>query len=71
MEVGMTKIEAVVVEYAPYNKMLAFWEGYDYYVASATNSYVRMTREYRDVEAQAFDRGMEAAMRIGRGECRS
>ncbi len=59
----MTKIEAIKAEYAPYHKMDAFEHGFsDYNMRQST------TIPYRDVWAQAYDRGRECAMRVMRSE---
>ncbi len=66
----MTKSEAAKIEagrraiegkYAPYHKMVAFEVGFDSYI----NNWMR--RDYEGVEQQAYDRGMECAMRVMRG----
>ncbi len=67
----MTKIEAanieaarkaIEAEYAPYHTMVAFEVGFDTYI----NNW--MSRDCDGVDGQAYDRGMECAMRVMRGE---
>jgi hypothetical protein len=49
-------------EYAPYNAMPEFWQGYqDYH--SCIQRHV-----YDGVKGQAYDRGAEFAMRLCRGQ---
>jgi hypothetical protein len=43
-------------EYAPYHRMAGFWYG--------VNDYPRRRSELRGVDAQAYDRGLECAMRV-------
>ena len=59
----MDRIEAIKAEYEPYNAMRAFEVGYDGYMAGNW-----MEAEYEGVDGQAYDRGMEAAMRVKRGD---
>jgi hypothetical protein len=53
----------IIKEYEPYSRMKAFWHGYQDYVQG------RLGREpypQDSVEGQAYDRGLEAAMRTER-----
>jgi hypothetical protein len=53
----------IVEEYGAYSKLEAFWQGYGDYVAG------RLGREpypADSVDGQAYDRGLEAAMRTRR-----
>lgn len=59
----MINAEAIKAEYAPYNKMPEFQQGYDYYVAGKVPAF-----DIPGVAGQAFNRGAEAAMRVQRAE---
>jgi hypothetical protein len=48
-------------EYAPYDEMQAFDEGRRAYFATGC-----VANPYEDARGQAFDRGMEYAMRVAR-----
>ena len=54
-------LEAIWAEYAPYNKMPKFDEGFADYLAGR-NRYM----EFNGVEGQAYDRGLEAGSRAMR-----
>jgi hypothetical protein len=54
---------AIRVEYAPYDMYPEFQEGYDDYMNDKWRG-----EKYKDVAAQAYDRGSEAAMRVQREE---
>ncbi len=54
-------VEQIKAEYAPYNKMPEFEEGYLMYMFGKVPAY-----EIGGVAGQAFDRGAEAAMRVSR-----
>ncbi len=53
-------VEQIKAEYAPYNNHPMFERGYDDYMGN--HKYLAFT----GVQAQAYDRGMEAAMRVQR-----
>jgi hypothetical protein len=55
-------LTAIVAEYAPYNTMEAFGEGFVAYQHGNLNN------PHQGVRAQAWDRGAEAAMRYQRAE---
>ena len=50
-------------EYAPYHRMAGFWYG--------VNDYPRRRTELRGVDAQAYDRGLECAMRVALANARA
>ncbi len=50
----------IIAEYAPYDRMPEFQEGFDAYERQQYDC------PYDDVKAQAWDRGLEAAMRCAR-----
>lgn len=51
-------LEATWAEYAPYHTMPKFDEGFSDYLVG------RFGKEYRGVDAQAYDRGMQAGMQV-------
>ena len=53
-------VESIKAEYAPYHTHAAFAFGYDCYELGAYE------HGFNGVAAQAFDRGLEAAMRVAR-----
>lgn len=59
------RLNRIAKTYAPYDKFVTFWDGVEDYLNG-------VHRQWRDrlsgVNGQAYDRGMEAAMRLGRGE---
>jgi hypothetical protein len=61
MSYGKT-IQEFRAEYAPYDKMTAFDEGMRDY------GHGNVSDNYNGVDAQAYDRGLECAMRIARLE---
>jgi hypothetical protein len=61
LESNMTNTLKIAAEYAPYNLYPAFQKGFDAYNAG------RIVNPYGDgVNAQAWDRGAECAMRVNR-----
>jgi hypothetical protein len=54
-------LEAIWAEYAPYHTMAKFDEGFADYLAGRFGD-----KGYRNVDAQAYDRGMEAGSRAMR-----
>jgi hypothetical protein len=54
-------LEAIWAEYAPYHTMPKFDEGFADYLAGRFG-----TKNYRGVEGQAYDRGLEAGSRAMR-----
>jgi hypothetical protein len=54
----------IAAEYAPYHTMKEFAEGYADYLEHRYQD--RYRREDQGLQAQAWDRGMEAAMRFTR-----
>lgn len=62
----MTKTDAIKAEYAPYDRFPAFWDGYDDY---KNGRKLWMWRpDANSADAQAYDRGAEAAMRVIQAE---
>jgi hypothetical protein len=59
---AQTFLEFAKTEYAPYDHFPEFAEGASDY-GNGVND-----RGYHDVKAQAYDRGLEAAMRFIRGD---
>ncbi len=51
-------LEAIWAEYAPYNKMPKFDEGFSDYIAGTKH------KEYSNLDGQAYDRGYEAGSRV-------
>lgn len=60
----MNYIDQIKAEYAPYNTMLAFGSGYDHYMSG----HVGPSPFLSGVDAQAYDRGQEAAMKVQRAD---
>jgi hypothetical protein len=59
----MKTFNEIVAEYAPYDKQDGFRQGFDAYrVGNYSNPYIADS-----VSAQAWDRGLECAMRFERG----
>lgn len=62
VDILLDATEATIrASYAPYNTMPAFEEGFRAYTRGTSSQYWNV-----GVDAQAFDRGMECAMRLGR-----
>jgi hypothetical protein len=64
VEVQAMKIGPQADEYAPYHTLKAFQEGYDAYLKANWSS----PHDPDSVDAQAWDRGHEYAMRLARYE---
>jgi hypothetical protein len=57
----MTNLPSIAKEYAPYDTLAEFAEGYAAYGTS-----LQRFNKYDGYKAQAFDRGLECAMRVKR-----
>jgi hypothetical protein len=63
-EADHVRLEAIAKTYAPYDRFPAFWQGVEDYLNG-----VHKVWEDRagGVDGQAYDRGLNAAMRLQRG----
>lgn len=59
-----SRLDRIAKTYAPYHTLPAFWQGVDDY----ENHTMRHRDEYQGVDGQAYDRGLNAAMRWLRGD---
>lgn len=60
----MTNLPLIAKEYAPYDTLVEFAEGYAAYGFTSVNPYDGS--QHKGYKAQAFDRGLECAMRVQR-----
>ena len=62
MKSDHSRLDRIAKTYAPYHTLPAFWQGVEDY------GHRNWSHHYTGVQGQAYDRGLNTAMRFQRGE---